>query len=440
MKVNNTKEVVREVDFNKYPIPVMDSTGFGMHISRFMRLLDESTTKNPSWLKIAFTGQSITDTNNTWPVDLTAWLRKKYPTAEIVCQNFAIGGFSTNYLLKRMPNDMASFYPDLVVMLDYGDKDEYERMVKWIRENTTAEIMLQTDHYCGENEYMQIMPHEYLPEIAERYDAYLCDLRTPWEKYIKENNLNPLVLLTDDVHLNEYGQTFMLEIMKQYFVCNKNGKEIVREKTIPITSKNWTNGKVTIPFDGNRVEIITQNGKIPPVNILIDGKKPSDILDAYISSGERRGMETTRGIITYKKAPGEQVFTITLNSYESNEVFSYSAESTKGGFEGKSDAHGILDGNFLYLDKESFTFHVAYDNEKDTKDRLAPGAKYKFESLLNGTNTYDGTNPYVNHPEKSKLFDPNMVISGINVGVHSITLEALSEVPDSIEIKIYCPK
>ena len=82
------------MDFIKYPIPVLDNADFGEYISKTMYLLATSTKEKLNKIKIAFTGQSISNMNNTWTVDLTEWLRQKYPSAKIVYKNFAIGGFS----------------------------------------------------------------------------------------------------------------------------------------------------------------------------------------------------------------------------------------------------------------------------------------------------------------------------------------------------------
>jgi len=429
----NTDELIREVDFAQYPIPVMDNTGFGKHISRFMRLLIESTFDKPNRVKIAFTGQSITDVNNSWPVSLTNWLRETYPSAEIVYQNFAIGGFSTQFLIKRTPNDMASFYPDLVVMYDKGDHNFYDEMIRYIRENTIAEIMIQTEHYVGEYDHSDEMSYIRLPVIAEKYNAQLCQIRTVWKDYTDSNALNPKVLLIDDGHLNDYGQTFMLELMKQFFVYDKTGTGEIREKIIPVSKTDWDLNKLTIPFTGNRIEVIAENGLMPLVNIKVDGKKPSETLEAYIRSAANAhdGISTRPGIIEYKKIPGEQTFIITMKSFTDETTFSYSAQSASGP-EGESDQNGILDGNYLHLTDRSFIFHPG-------GEKPVPGKQFSFRSILNGTDTYDGTDSYVNDIEKHQLFDANMFISGIPVSDHVLELTAVDEVPDIKAIKVYCP-
>ena len=112
--------------------------------------------------------------------------------------------------------------------------------------------------------------------------------------------------------------------------------------------------------------------------------------------------------------------------------FIYTAEGSSKGLDGVSDEHGILDGEYLYLTDESFIFHPSVENPK-------PGQQYTFQSMLNGTDFYNGNNPYISHVEKMELFDCNMLISGIPVGEYMLELETESEIPDIIAVKIYDP-
>ena len=388
----------------------MDS---GEYITRTMHLLNTASKENPNKIKLAFTGQSITDPNNTWPADLTEWLRQKYPFAEIIYKNFAIGGFSTDCLYKRMPNDIASFYPDLIVCYDMGSHIFYDRMIKWVRENTTAEIMIQTEHYTQENDWSDTMSYQHLPEIAKRYSAQICDIRTPWKNYIKDNKLDANLLLSDGTHLNDNGQEFMLELMKQFFVYRE---ALPRDEYTTVKREDWQNNKLTLPFTGNRVEVI--GGVKQKISVKIDGKKPSEIKEAYIRTPENTGISTRMGIINYKAPPLEQTFTITVKSFQDAENFIYTAEGSETGFEGTSDEHGVLDGKYLYMTGESFIFHPAVENPK-------AGEQYTFQSVLNGTDFYDGANP--------------LLISGIPVGEHVLELETENEIPDIKAIRIFNP-
>ncbi len=96
----------------------MPTPGIGRE--RTMSRLAASDGADPSPVRIVFYGQSST--------------------------NRAIGGYSTQFLIRTMEADIAPFHPDLVIFYDYGDEDLYEKTIHWIRANTSAEILLQNDH------------------------------------------------------------------------------------------------------------------------------------------------------------------------------------------------------------------------------------------------------------------------------------------------------
>ena len=43
----------------------------------------------------------------------------------------------------------------------------------------------------------------------------------------------------------------------------------------------WCNGRLALPFDGNRVDVVVKEGSAAPAPIRIDGKKPSEIPQLY---------------------------------------------------------------------------------------------------------------------------------------------------------------
>jgi len=419
---NGRKPTDTPVDFTKHPIPTLDTTNFGHNIKRTMHLLSSSTPEKPNKVRIAYCGQSIVDPNNTWPATLSAWLRKQYPSAQIVDYNFAIGGFATEFLRKRMPNDIRSFYPDLVIIYVSGSDTHYEEMVRFIRENTGAEIMIHTSHLSrdpGGFDWSEAMSYTHLPKIAEKYGAQMVDTRTPWKNFLLKNLLPVESFIYDDAHLNASGQEFMYQIMNQQFVLREsNAAAEIAAQYIPVSPSDWQNGVLTVPFTGNRVELVYGSGTRAAVQVQIDDKKPSEILDAYIRTISNNGMWSTIGDIGYKKIPGEQEFTIKITSFTDQHDYTYTAEDPQG---------------CLNLTDMSFIFHPGADKPE-------AGQEYTFGSMLNGTDVHDGTNPYESHPDKKKLFDPMMLVSGITNGAHVLKLTATQAVPDIVAIKVYNPK
>jgi hypothetical protein len=415
------------VDFNTYPIPEMDNTEFGYRIAKTMHLLETSTAAKPNTVKIAVTGQSISDGGNSWAPDLIHWLKQKYPTANIIYRNFAIGGFATQLLHKRVPNDMASFYPDLVICYVYGDHTLYDKLVKNIRETTSAEIMLQTCHYVNNGDWDNTYSYELMPEIANKYHAELCQIRPAWRAFLLDHDIPPSRLLNDGVHLNASGQTLMLGLMKQFFVYRPgNAQEVIDGQYIRVRNTDWHDGVLSVPFEGNRVEIIAGTGSQHPVNVLIDDRKPSEIKESFIRSDESRGMfDTNIGIVNYNSPPGEQTWTIEVISGTNKNNFEYTATGSKTGLEGTSSER-VLNGKHLKLDSDSFI--LAFKGDHDVVPADGRGNfKITFNSVLNGTDVYNGSKA--------------LLASGLESRNHTLKLTAQNQgqIPDIMSIKVSDP-
>ena len=112
-------------------------------IQRTMRSL--AGERNPGEkIRILFYGQSITA--QRWRDHVVADLNKRFPEAYLEIQNRAIGGFQSPALRRTAEHDLYPFYPDLLIFHVYGDLANYEAIIRKVRETTTAEIVLWTDH------------------------------------------------------------------------------------------------------------------------------------------------------------------------------------------------------------------------------------------------------------------------------------------------------
>ena len=49
------------------------------------------------------------------------------------------------------------------------------------------------------------MNHNWLPSLARKYGTEICDQRSVWKQYLKNNQYEPKALLRDGVHLNAHG-------------------------------------------------------------------------------------------------------------------------------------------------------------------------------------------------------------------------------------------
>lgn len=109
-----------------------------------MQNLATSTSEVRNTVRILFYGQSITE--QKWTDLVTADLKTRFPHAMIVSENRSLAGFSSQLLVKTAESELYVFQPDLLIFHVYGAHDKYEQIIRRVRERTTSEILIQTDH------------------------------------------------------------------------------------------------------------------------------------------------------------------------------------------------------------------------------------------------------------------------------------------------------
>lgn len=269
----------------QYQMPaVPDTSNRGRYIQRTMSLLASSTPEKRNTVKILVYGQSISE--QKWWLEVKRDIIQRFPNADIIMENKAIGGFSTSFLVKTVEMDVSSFYPDLVLFHVYGDQKNYEAIIETIRRRTAAEIVLQTDHYNKKDASSDKIASERLPAIAQKYKCELIDIRSAWKKYLDDNGYEPSKLLKDEVHLNEHGNFLMAELIKPYLHYKPNYKqdEFQLMTTYKVGTDVFAKGKtLRLPFKGNRVDVIAEDSFSPGASakILVDGLRPSSYEGTY---------------------------------------------------------------------------------------------------------------------------------------------------------------
>jgi hypothetical protein len=292
MTATATTATALSADYPPVPDYPGDTAGWGTHIQRTMGLLEGSTAKSPNTVRILFYGQSIM--GGQWHEIVEEWLREKYPHARLEIQNRALGGFSSAYLYRTAHHDLFPFYPDLVIFHVYGDHHRYEQIIHDIRQRTTAEVMILTDHWKRDDlrdgqlqlgDWGLFYDKVVLPRVAEKYQAELVDVRGAWKQYLEEHDLEPADLLKDNVHLNEHGKWLMAQLTMRQMpyrpeLITERGKNMVRDLQIG-EHVHFTDGKLTLPFTGNRVSLISQSAGTGALRVLIDGRPPSELPESY---------------------------------------------------------------------------------------------------------------------------------------------------------------
>ena len=292
------------------PIPknLGDPAKVGVGIQRTMTLLATSTSQHRNTVRILFYGQSITE--QAWWHIVADDLRQRFPNANLVIENRALGGFASDMLVKTAETDLYSFYPDLMIFHVYGSHPQYEDIIHRTRARTTAEVLIQTDHITRDADldeetdpaklrpdgkiWNSFMNYLWLPTVASRYGAAIEDQRNLWKQYLRDTGLPAKQFLQDGVHPNAQGSWLMAQFANAYLVKRDDvtidpmNCDTVRTFIVGKDAR-WRRGQLKLAFDGNRVDVILKPTSAQPAAssepakaaVLIDGRPPSENPDLY---------------------------------------------------------------------------------------------------------------------------------------------------------------
>jgi hypothetical protein len=273
-----------QTTYHKPELPA--NADFGRGLTRTMHLLASSTPEKRNTVRILVYGQSISQ--QEWWKEVKRDLEERFPHADLIMENRAIGGFSVPRLNRPAEHDVYPFYPDLVIFHVYGGQEPYEELIKEIRTRTTAEIALQNDHIgpTQNQEFHDRHSYEWLPDLARRYGLEMMDIRGPWTAYLKKHNLQPRDLLKDDIHLNDHGNFLLAELIKRRFVYRPElPVDPLGTVTTYVVGKDvkFKRGTLTLPFTGNRVDLVAAplSPLSVPLAVQIDGQQPSQFPGTY---------------------------------------------------------------------------------------------------------------------------------------------------------------
>ena len=427
----------------------------GARIQRTMTLLSTSTEQLKHNVKIVFYGQSIVRQDYARKA-VEAKLRKTYPSANLTVKNNSIGGFTAPSLCRTLHHDLLPEYPDLVVFHVYDGmtSGDFERIIRDIRANTTAEIMLWTHHISKKGSRSEINEAnaQYRRYIAQKYNCELVELRREWKQYLAANNLQAEALLKDAVHLNARGGKLMGEIIARHFQVNTTApggwfnsiKKIEAVRAVidhdsPITfpGKPWTysktnkepyddyqgivaskkSQKLSLVFTGNRVDLATLpvDKKTGSARILIDGKPVSAHSGAYAitrpSNVPGSGWPALKRVFLGKKPAIENWSVKFSNISADGSHYQFTAIGSKSGASGEGNNKDIFTSKndslrILPIDSE-IAHSIQYSKAK------ASPFECKFSVYLMGTDTWK---------PKADSDEHTTVIQGLENTKHTLTI------------------
>ncbi|WP_040279608.1 SGNH/GDSL hydrolase family protein [Psychroserpens damuponensis] len=371
-------------------------------IDRTLNLLNSSTKEHPNNVEILFYGQSIIGGMKT--NILVDSLKKRFPFAIISFKHKPIGGFTIPNLIKTAEHDVYHENPDLIIFHAYdGIKDGlFDTLIKRIRQRMTSDILLLDHHYVWNTPESKLesinkshdFDSEAIQDIARKYDCGFIDVRAQWKAYLENNTISPNELMgntiTPNVHPNDKGNALLRNIVLSKFV-KKNTLNNPKTDDSLRTILNFDNAskKITTNFTGNRVEFFASPiGEEAAVEVLIDGKKPSEHRGSYYitrpSEGYQTWMPAIKNVSFGNAFPRSETWTVTLFDIDrETKQFKFKTEGSITGFdgEGNSKTDFISNSERIEIKKEDFyVFQIENIFKKETPEGFQ--IKFNVEQLI----------------------------------------------------------
>ena len=417
------------------------------NLRRTMTLLNTSTPEHRNTVRILFYGQSIT--LQDWWLQVAQSIRDNYPSANLIIVNRAINGHTVDLLLRDALSDVYPFQPDLIIFQAYGPEEAHEQFMQNLLLRTCADVMWQNDHYASwDGEPGEPQPAStltptnvnwhsfvFMPNAAARYGDCLVDVRTPWEAYLRTNNLSRNDLLQDQIHPNADGRQLMANIIRPYlapregFVSpdpyNSQGVHTYRVGD----QINWLNGALAVPFIGSRVDVILGPGQSIPLTAEIDGQQPSALTNNWVFTRTTTfggyGFPSLLRVDSAAKLQAEH-WELTVTASLGSDGFAFALHGSLTGDDGVGTNTMIFRSNSgrVVLHPEDWSLQLP-----------APGFKVSWDVVSLGTDTV-----YATPPADGQVESVITVAQNLSDDFHLLLLKATGPGTPAIRaVRVYSP-
>lgn len=252
--------------------------------------------------------------NDLEPVKQT--ILSRFPNApEIIFRKKTGSGSPYDYIRGWVHTGIMAAQPDLIISYTNGSPDALEKMLKDIRQHSTADIIIPSLHFF-KNESGRLTPEvinnpvfDEIKNICEKYNAQFVDNRRAIAAWLATNDIEVKDLLRDEVHNNDLGRLITCENIGQQFVRNtspaydpyKEEENIMLVDGLKnkdprlIVSDGWTisgnkliskkaGNTIKIKFEGNRIDLIGhKNSNGGNTELFVDGAPAKEAPAYYIS-------------------------------------------------------------------------------------------------------------------------------------------------------------
>ena len=234
-------------------------------------------------------------------------LRQRFPNAPKIAYR-KIAGNSTSYHFSRgwARHLVIPDQPDLVLLYNFGKWENLEKVIADLRRHTTADIIVPTLHWCKPHRKVWPDPDKRnshqdpnaMRAMCAKYGVEFVESRRELTQYLLDNKLPFDSLLGDSVHQTAYcAKMICLNIARHVhrpaaFAYDPRSRERRLQAEAASAAGTWakadgrtttsTRGaSLTVPFTGNRIDLIGWRSEAGgSAQVLVDGK-PADQASAF---------------------------------------------------------------------------------------------------------------------------------------------------------------
>lgn len=307
--------------------------GDGAHLALTMRKLKNGLDPERPFVIWAI-GSSFTNKLGRGK-DYFEYMKEHFPNGpnefdyRIQVGNSATWQDSTGWAMHRVSADQ----PDLVLIYTIGnhrlDVDDLDRLLRVIRQNTTADIIVPSIHWLNRHSdefekgemSARDWNHPKTRAVCEKYGVEYIPIREDWGRYLRENDLPVTSLLADSVHQSDYGRQIVNMSINAHFrtpeafAYDPDERErrlrpgveplSIRKNESVDAGEGWSmkDGKLVSSKKGARLEVTFQGRRLDLIgarapeggtaDVFIDGK-PAGEYPAFIQSYIDQGKDNKR--------------------------------------------------------------------------------------------------------------------------------------------------
>jgi hypothetical protein len=174
--------------------------------------------------------------------------------------------------------------PDLVLIYTNGKTEDLEKLIREIRTQSTADIVVPSLHWrvrgkdnFGQDENAPDVNVTEARELCRKHGVEFVENRRDWGAYLQANGLKIEDLLADAVHQSEYGASIVNQNIAAHFVKRKDFAYQPDARERRVTGERVGDGRVRVRFTGTRIDLIgTRGPKGGFARVKIDGRPASE--------------------------------------------------------------------------------------------------------------------------------------------------------------------